>query len=65
MALNRCRIGYLLTSLAGQYFVHRCDLLTVLQYTVIQIVLLLVQFAIAGVLFFDSHWHEVNPNNSA
>jgi hypothetical protein len=34
-------------------------------YTVIQIVLLLVQFAIAGVLFFDSHWHEVNPNNSA
>ncbi|CAK9858918.1 unnamed protein product [Sphagnum jensenii] len=32
-------------------------------YTVIQIVLLLVQFAIAGVLFFDSHWHEDLPDD--
>jgi hypothetical protein len=30
---------------------------------VIQIVLLLVQFAIAGVLFFDSHWHEDLPDD--
>jgi hypothetical protein len=30
-----------------------------LQYTVIQIVLLLVQFVIAGALVFDHHWREV------
>jgi hypothetical protein len=34
-----------------------------LQYTVIQIVLLLVQFVIAGALFFDRHWREDLPDD--
>ncbi len=31
-----------------------------LQYTFLQVVLLIVQFAIAGYIFFDRHWREVH-----
>jgi hypothetical protein len=32
-----------------------------LQYTFLQVVLLIVQFAIAGYIFFDHHWREDIP----
>jgi hypothetical protein len=31
------------------------------QYSVLQVVLILAQFAVAGLLVFDRHWREVRP----